>query len=240
MTSLSTKAKVTVAIVGVAVVAGLWRIGSRSVSRPGPDKSAVNERRQQIERRLAEIGRRRNAEYANDWGDAQQQAMHVPSNPSSHRRAEAAKPAVDESGFSADDRADFDRLKRIVFTASDPEDRMKALWEITKYDDAPVAAVLQQALFDPDREVRLAAVQELSSLDEQPPLDIVAMAMDDPDPEIRLEALNLVDDLADDEGQAESVRPLVDKALNDPDEDVRSRAEDIRDLDFDSDAGPQS
>lgn len=240
MASLSTKAKLIMAILAVGV--GLVWLNSRVRGpevRGTPENSAAAEGRDRTGRRHAERGQRLDAERTGD-----EDVMQHVGRQRARRDARAARRRVAEPPQSAtaqevspDDRAEFERLRDIVLHDSDPEQRAQAVWQITNFEDVPVVPVLHQALLDSDREVRLTAVQELSGLDdvaspgEETRWDLIALALDDQDPEVRLEALNVVDEAADEEGQRDRVRALIDKALSDPDEDVRSKAEDMLDSD---------
>jgi HEAT repeat protein len=85
--------------------------------------------------------------------------------------------------------------------------------------------VLEKALVDPNTEVRLAALQEISLTMDAVPIDLLApVVAGDPSAEVRLEALEI---LAEDESVAAVA--VVRTALNDPDDDVRTEAEDLLD-----------
>jgi hypothetical protein len=85
--------------------------------------------------------------------------------------------------------------------------------------------VLEKALVDPNPEVRLAALHEISLTMDEVPVDLLApVVAGDPSAEVRLEALEIV---AEDES-ADAVA-VIRTALNDPDDDVRTEAEDLLD-----------
>jgi len=124
-----------------------------------------------------------------------------------------------------EEELDFETLRNMALHDPDPDNREVALWLLASLEDQPVVPVFMEALSDKDPEVRLAAVESLSELDE-PPIEAFAIALDDPDPEIRFEAVSVLAEISD-----SRVLPLIEKALHDPDEDVRTLAEGIADLD---------
>jgi len=132
-------------------------------------------------------------------------------------------------GDEADlDPDDFESLSDTALHDEDPDNRIVAAWLLGSLEDEPVIPVLAKVLNDPDPEVRLAAVESLSDLEdleENPPLDLLEVALNDDDPEVRFEALSIVTDL-----EGPEIEPLVAKALDDPDEDVRSLAESAADF----------
>ena len=237
MTNLSLQAKVGLAALGLGALAVVWMMtGNREPgSGTGAQPSGGGERSKQIEQRLAELGAQRHAEPREGltFAGVRQQATGVDAVPRKPHEPPADEAAA-ESRMDESDRANFEFLKEVALKPGDTRQRVKALWLMTTYEDAPIVPILKSALSDADREVRLAAVQELSGLAEGTPLDLVAFAMDDPDPEIRLEALSALDELADEDGQQDRLRPLIEKALTDPDEDVRSEAQDLAGIDDDS------
>ncbi len=234
MNRISFEAKLGLALIGIALIALLWYSRGdvpQTLVAPGPGATS----RTPVRGRAPESGE----PYAAGRLDRPRRAggkfreRPLPTPATSGQHAAPAQPGGPEPGPLEEEELDFETLKNMALHDPDPDNRTMALWLLAGLEDQPVAPVLMQALSDKDAEVRLAAVESLSELDD-PPIEALAMALDDPDPEIRFEAISVVAEIADNR-----VLPLIEKALHDPDEDVRSLAEGIADLD-ESFAPPQT
>ncbi len=141
--------------------------------------------------------------------------------------ANAAAPADEEP---EDDPDNIPALTHTALHDADPERRMTAVNLLSASEDVSVIPVLAEVLKeDSDPEVRMAALQSLSDFTDDAPAQVVDAAeigLNDSDPEYRLEALGILADIGDDRARA-----VMEKALNDPDEEVRSMAEGILDID---------
>ncbi len=140
--------------------------------------------------------------------------------------------ALDEDGDEEDpeDVEDEAKLAETIRTNPDPEERASAVFFITGGESRTVVPVLLDALGDPDPEVRLAAVEALDDYSDDLKPETLVPALSDADAEVRFEALGVLGDM-DDEA---AVRDIAKKMLNDPDDDVRSLAEGILDMDGDA------
>lgn len=144
----------------------------------------------------------------------------------------ASNPAAggaDESGIE-DDPDDIPALTNTALRDADPERRLAAVTLLGASEDAQVLPTLTQILReDTDPEVRMAALQSLSDFTDEAPAQVVdaaAIGLSDSDPEYRLEALGVLSDIDDDRARA-----VMQQALTDPDEEVRSMAEGILEVD---------
>ena len=130
------------------------------------------------------------------------------------------------------DPDDIPALKQVALHDPDPDRRLTAVTLLGASDDPQAIPILAEALKDADEEVRLAAIQSLADMTEGVPVDLLGTAaLSDPSPDNRYEALEA---LADAGGPA--ARPYIEKALQDPNEDVASLAESLLELDSDSSA----
>ncbi len=140
------------------------------------------------------------------------------SNPSDPGEASAADLDVDPDDIPA--------LKAIALKDTDPERRLAAVTMLGASEDPAVVPTLAQALSDEDDEVRMAAIQALSDFTGDAPIDLLSkVVVDDPSADNRYEALEVLSDLG-----GERAATAIQKALNDPDEDVRSLAEGMLDM----------
>jgi hypothetical protein len=124
------------------------------------------------------------------------------------------------------DPDDLPGLKKIAVSDTDPERRLAAVTLLGASEDPEALPALAQALSDEDDEVRMAAIQSLSDFTGDAPLDLLAkVVVDDPSADNRYEALQALSDIG-----GERATAAIQKALQDPDEDVRSLAEGILDM----------
>jgi HEAT repeat protein len=128
------------------------------------------------------------------------------------RRDEAEKQA-DEARFTA--------LQATALHAADPQERIKALQDLSDFDAERTEPILLKAFTDSDPQVRITAIDELTwNLGSDTPYTPLAAAAADSNAEVRAEALQALDDLEDPRKIA-----IFKAALHDPDEDVRAWAE---------------
>ncbi len=124
------------------------------------------------------------------------------------------------------DPDDLPGLKKIAVSDADPERRLAAVTLLGASEDPEALPALAQALSDEDDEVRMAAIQSLSDFTGDAPLDLLAkVVVDDASADNRYEALQALSDIG-----GERAAAAIQKALQDPDEDVRSLAEGILDM----------
>jgi hypothetical protein len=163
----------------------------------------------------------------------------MPGAPDAGGRAEVLQPrplptpVPGRGGPGPGDAPDDDDLELLIRTAMehpDPLERAAAISDLALEDDLEVVApVLQHASADEHQDVKLAVVMALSQFGEAVPLDLLNQYANDPDPEVRLEVLDLVADLSEEDGIPGVAKPILDRAMRDPDEEVRSRAAEIQD-----------
>lgn len=155
-------------------------------------------------------------------------AQRVKPRPGASSAAEDQGEAM-VSDFDADPD-DLPALKEIALNDPDPDRRLTAVTLLGASDDPQAIPILGEALKDADEEVRLAAIQSLADMTEGVPVDLLGTAaLSDPSPDNRYEALEALADTGD-----PAARPYLERALQDPDEDVASLAESLLELDGDS------
>lgn len=132
-------------------------------------------------------------------------------------------PDDEQDPEEAEDEA---KLAETIRTNPDPEERASAVFFLTGGESQTVVPVLLEALGDPDPEVRLAAVEALDDYSDDLRPETLVPALSDADAEVRFEALGVLGDMDDED----AVRDIAKKMLNDPDDDVRSLAEGILDM----------
>jgi|SRR5579862_2841452 len=124
------------------------------------------------------------------------------------------------------DPDDIPALANIALHDKDPERRLAAVTMLGSSEDPAVLTTLAQALSDEDDEVRMAAIQSLSDFTGDAPIDLLSkVVVEDPSADNRYEALEALSDLGGDRAAS-----AIQKALNDPDEDVRALAEGMLDM----------
>lgn len=104
--------------------------------------------------------------------------------------------------------------------SANPEQRVRGLERLRRLPgvaDDTLRLVYEKALGDADGEVRAEAVSGLSLLEGEGSVSLLSSAMSDAHPSVRLAALDGLDLNPDS-------RPIYERALNDPDEDVRELA----------------
>jgi HEAT repeats len=228
MSGMSFEAKVGLAVIGALCVVVVWlTLSHRRGASPIPPRQAAN-RAASLKDRLARL--RASEAFVNRQRALKMQQMRDRSLPTpplavQQQIAGAARRSHKLGELATDADLDFNTLKKMALVDGDPDNRIVAVWLLGSMDDKPVMPVLEKALSDPDPEVRMAALESISEFD-NPPVKALAKALDDTDPEIRFEALSVAAELDD-----KTVQPLLVKALDDPDADVRSLAQGLADTD---------
>jgi hypothetical protein len=137
--------------------------------------------------------------------------------------------AIDDDEDEETDPEDIEdeaKLAETIRSNPDAEERASAIFFLTGGSSRTVVPVLLEALGDPDPEVRLAAVEALDDYAEDLQPETLVPALSDADAEVRFEALGVLGDMED----QDSIRDIAKRMLNDPDDDVRSLAEGILDM----------
>jgi HEAT repeat protein len=137
--------------------------------------------------------------------------------------------AIDDDE-DAEDIEDEAKLAETIRSNPDAEERASAIFFLTGGSSRTVVPVLLEALGDPDPEVRLAAVEALDDYSEDLRPETLVPALSDADAEVRFEALGVLGDMED----QDAIRDIAKRMLNDPDDDVRSLAEGILDMEDDA------
>jgi HEAT repeat protein len=109
----------------------------------------------------------------------------------------------------------------------DPEQRVAAVEALPEFEGQPIIPVLGRVLRDPAPEVRVAAVEaiaEIENIELLPPVKILELALEDPEPDVRMAVLDFASELDD-----HWTWPLIEKGLEDPDEEVRATAQALAD-----------
>ena len=235
----------------VAVVVGLVAVGTlylRSGSKPeesrvdtaatvAPDTGKHSDR---VERRLQAL-RDAHDRALHESGDAAPSgdktqvktgmnsgavAKELRPKPGAHGMQAPPMPGAEDQADDDQDPDDIPGLKKMALEDGDAERRLAAVTLLGASDDPQAIPILAQALQDQDEEVRLAAIQSLADVTGDVPVDVIgSAALNDPSADNRYEALEVLSDVGD-----AASRAYIEKALNDPDEDVRSLAEGILDL----------
>ncbi len=123
---------------------------------------------------------------------------------------------------------ELDAMIRTATLDPDPIARAGAVSDLSLEDDLiAVLPAIQQAAADPDPDVKLAVVEALGRLGEAAPIDLLTRFLNDPDAEIRLATLDAVENLSEEDSVPALVAPLLQKATQDRDEEVREKARDI-------------
>ena len=238
--SASPGTKIAVAA-GVILVLVLYFSFVRRPAEPVEQAGGTSAARQQVEQRLRQLhaahdrtGHRgeHDAGVAMNGGKIEARSG-VAAQPKGlpHARAGAAATDAPDAGDTGDAELDVDpddtvALANIALHDKDPERRLAAVTMLGSSDDPAVLTTLSQALSDEDDEVRMAAIQSLSDFTGDAPVDLLSkVVVDDPSPDNRYEALEALSDLGGDRATS-----AIQKALNDPDEDVRALAEGMLDM----------
>lgn len=144
---------------------------------------------------------------------------------------QAARQQMSVVPETVDPAVEFESFRDAAMMDPDPDDRVDALESAaTMFDNELAIPLLKDCLKDSDPEVRLAALDELWLQSDDVPFDEVTTALKDDDPEVRLEAVRI---LGDGDSDDQRVWSLLETAANDADEDVRSDAQDLIDLNSD-------
>jgi hypothetical protein len=118
---------------------------------------------------------------------------------------------------------DLASLRKMALEDGDPEHRVAAVMRLGDSEGPQVISILTQALQDPDEDVRIEAIQALGGMTGDVPVDTLGRAaLTDPSPENRCEALDLLS-----EASGKAARAFIEKAINDPDEDVSDLAKSL-------------
>jgi hypothetical protein len=208
--------------------------GSESAARSGQ----VEQRLQQLHEAHDRTSRQGNSAGAESAGGKIETRARIAPNPNrfppsrgtTGQTAPAASNAPDTSNSDEAngdvDADDIPALKNIALKDSDPERRLAAVTMLGASEDPDVVPTLAQALSDKDDEVRMAAIQSLSDFTGDAPVDLLStVVVNDPSADNRYEALQALSDIGGERAVA-----AMQKALNDPDEDVRSLAEGMLDM----------
>ncbi len=230
-----------VKIAAAACVALAIVLYARSGHQPerNPEPAATSDSsaaRQQVEQRLKQLDAahdrtgRQLQSAAGGVIDAPAGVTPHPNRAASQRLGAPAAPNAPDGETGAGDLDvdpdDIPALKTIALRDTDPERRLAAVTMLGASEDPTVVPTLAQALSDEDDEVRMAAIQSLSDFTGDAPIDLLSkVVVDDPSADNRYEALEALSDLG-----GERATSAIQKALNDPDEDVRSLAEGMLDM----------
>jgi HEAT repeat protein len=140
--------------------------------------------------------------------------------------AVAATAAVSRAGMrpaieiAEDDTASVPELVAMLEDSVDPEVRREAIYAIADEADTVDAAIIGNALYDPDAIVRLSAVEALTGVRSETSADWLSIALGDPDPLIRQTAVEALGEIGGD-----TARFLLQQALADVDPGVREAAQ---------------
>ena len=123
---------------------------------------------------------------------------------------------------------ELDAMIRTATLDPDPIARAGVVSDLSLEDDLiAVLPAIQQAAADPDPDVKLAVVEALGRLGEAAPIDLLTRFLNDPDPEMRLATLDSIENLSEEDSVPALVAPLLQKAMQDRDDEVREKARDI-------------
>ena len=234
------------AVILVLVIGGViyLRSGSTPETRPAeaPAVAEPRKRSERVEHRLQQLrDAHALAAQAGEKGEKIDEksgisgapAMGVrprpraaPANSQAQGKAAAeANAGSDATADIEDDPDDIPGLRRMALEDKDAERRLAAVTLLGASDDPAAIPILAQSLQDQDEEVRLAAIQSLADVTGEVPIDVIGGAvLNDPSADNRYEALEVLSDIGGD-----AARAYIEKAMNDPDEDVRSLAEGLLD-----------
>lgn len=108
--------------------------------------------------------------------------------------------------------------------ADDPDVRRESVYALADSGHLDDAAIIGQALYDPDGRVRLAAIEALTGIRSEASSDWLSIALGDPDPGIRRTAVEALGEIG-----GETARFLLQQALGDADAGVREAAQQMLD-----------
>jgi len=237
MTS-STRFKGIVGAVGALLALGLIVRGATRREEPAPEPPAAGDPAVRVQQRLQQLDRVPiDASREVPGGQLAVQRAAPPQTPVARPPAAEVPPQADEppppppppvsgnvigpSTLSESEANDISTLSRIALTDGDVERRLEAVTLLGLSDEADVIPILGQTLNDADAEVRLAAIQGLEDFTGDAPVELLGnVVVNDPDADNRYEALEALSDIGGDRFTA-----LAQRALSDPDEDVRTLAE---------------
>jgi HEAT repeat protein len=111
-------------------------------------------------------------------------------------------------------------LAKQLQESADPEVRRETLYLIADEGEVEDAALVGQALYDPDSKVRMAAVEALTGIGGESSADWMLVALGDPEPGVRRTAVEALGDIGGDTAEF-----LLRQALFDADAGVREAAE---------------
>lgn len=197
----------------------------RSAREQGPRSSRVEERLQRMRDGGSEEKPARQAQ-----GEVAAPPRMQEQRPDAQALPKANANLEPDEDQDEEDIEDEKKLAETIRTNPDPEERASAVFFLTGGESRTVIPVLLEALGDPDAEVRLAAVEALDDYSDDLKPETLVPALSDADAEVRFEALGVLGDMDDED----AVRAIAKRMLNDPDEDVRSLAEGILDLEDDA------
>lgn len=144
--------------------------------------------------------------------------------------AVASTPAVSRAGMrpvievDEDDTASVPELVAMLEDSVDPEVRREAIYAIADGGKTVDAAIIGEALYDPDAIVRLSAIEALAGVRSETSADWLSIALGDPDPLIRQTAVEALGEIGGD-----TARFLLQQARADVDSRVREAAQQMLD-----------
>ena len=112
------------------------------------------------------------------------------------------------------------QLETVLEEAADPTVRREALYQIADAGEVQDAALIGQALYDPDRRVRKAAVEALTGIGGESSADWMLVALGDSDPGIRRMATEALGEIG-----GATAKSLLQQSLMDADDRVREAAQ---------------
>jgi HEAT repeat protein len=122
-------------------------------------------------------------------------------------KMDEAKPVVSE-------------LAETIRQAEDPAARREAVYAVADAGEADAAAVVGEALTDPDAEVRMAAIEAMTGFEGTASADWLSTGLGDPDPRVRRTAVEALGEI-----DGATARLLLQQALGDVDPGVREAAQ---------------
>jgi HEAT repeat protein len=120
--------------------------------------------------------------------------------------------------------ASVPKLAQMLQDERDPDVRRQLVYAIADAGERDDAAIIGQALTDPDSGVREAAIEALTGFGGESSADWLSLGLGDPDPGIRRTAVEALGEIGGDTAQF-----LLQQALADVDPDVREAAQQMLD-----------